>query len=245
MDWQTQCAAVIPCLNESRTIGPLVRGVSEYVRTIYVVDDGSNDDTAEVARRVGAQVLSHSPTQGKGAALRTGWNQALRAGFSWALTMDGDGQHGTQDIPAFFAAAQRTSAALLVGNRMPNAHAMPWLRRCVNRWMSRRLSELAGKELPDSQCGFRLINLEAWAKQAIETTHFEIESEVLLAFVQRAYPVEFVPIRVIYKTEQSKIHPWHDTLRWVRWWSQVSRRPGRKLARPSPAPARAVPQRLS
>ena len=245
MNWQTQCAAVIPCLNESRTIGSLVRSVSEHLHGIYVVDDGSKDGTAEVARQAGGLVLGHPRTQGKGAALRTGWNQARRAGFSWALTMDGDGQHCAQDIPAFFAAAERTSAALVVGNRMPNAHAMPWLRRWVNRWMSRRLSALAGQDLADSQCGFRLINLDAWARLGIETTHFEIESEVLLAFVQCGYLVDFVPIRVIYKAEQSKIDPWHDTLRWLRWWWQVSRQPARPGARPSAAPPAAVPQRLS
>ena len=72
--------------------------------------------------------------------------------------------------------------------------------------------------MPDSQCGFRLINLEAWSKLRIRANHFEIESETLLAFIRAGYQVEFVPIRVIYKKEQSKIHPVWDTLRWFKWW---------------------------
>jgi len=66
-----------------------------------------------------------------------------------------------------------------------------------------------------------LINLNAWSELPIKATHFEIESEVLLHFVLAGLPVDFVPIRVIYKAERSKIHPLRDTLRWFRWWSQA------------------------
>jgi DNA-binding transcriptional LysR family regulator len=84
--------------------------------------------------------------------------------------------------------------------------------------MSRRLSQAAGRELPDSQCGFRLMDLEAWAAMMLTTSHFEVESEVLLAFIRAGHCVGFVPIRAIYKEEQSKIHPVRDTVRWMRWW---------------------------
>ena len=223
MDWQSNCAAVIPCLNEASTIGRLVRSVRNHVHTVYVVDDGSTDCTSQSARDAGGLVLRHETNLGKGAALLWGWKTLRQAGFRWALTLDGDGQHAAADIPVFFACAEQTNAALVVGNRMHRAQEMPWLRRQVNRWMSSRLSQLVGQELPDSQCGFRLVQLEAWAKLPIATTHFEIESDVLLAFLQAGYPVEFVPVQVIYKTEQSKIHPLRDTWRWLRWWRQAKR----------------------
>jgi glycosyltransferase involved in cell wall biosynthesis len=218
MDWSAKCAVVIPCLNESFTIGPLVQKVFMHVNTVFIVDDGSTDGTGESARRAGAEVLRHQTTRGKGAALRSGWEHARRAGFAWTLTMDGDGQHSPDDIPAFFECVERTSAALVVGNRMENAPRMPWPRRVVNRWMSRRLSLLASQELPDSQCGFRVLDLNALATISLGTTHFEIESEVLLGFVRRGYRVQFVPIRVIYKAEQSKIQPVRDASRWFQWW---------------------------
>ncbi len=101
---------------------------------------------------------------------------------------------------------------------------MPWVRRCVNRWMSRQLSRLAKRALPDSQCGFRLVNLEALASLRLRTANFEIESELLLEFVLAGCQVEFVPVRVIYKAERSKIHPVQDSLRWWRWWRQVRMR---------------------
>lgn len=232
MDWRTKCAAVIPCLNERATIGPLVKALSVQVASIYVVDDGSCDGTAQSAAAAGAHVLRHEVTLGKGAALRAAWQRVREAGFGWALTLDGDGQHAAEDVPAFLECAERTGAALVVGNRMGAAQSMPRVRRWVNRWMSARLSRLARRDLPDSQCGFRLMNLDAFAGVRIGASHFEIESEVLLAFVRHSYRVEFVPIRVIYKAEQSKIHPGRDTVRWLQWWYHARRSQGRTKIRP-------------
>jgi glycosyltransferase involved in cell wall biosynthesis len=188
-----------------------------------VVDDGSSDDTAIEAERAGAVVLRHKVNQGKGAALQTGWRQAFRSGFSWAFCVDGDGQHAADDVPAFFKAAECTSATLLIGNRMPGARGMPPLRRWVNRFMSRRISKISGQVLPDTQCGLRLMNLKVWAKLDIRAEHFEIESEVLLNFIRARERVEFVPIQVIYKDERSKIEPLHDTVRWLRWLAGISK----------------------
>lgn len=218
MRWTEQCVVIIPCLNEAAGIGPLVRQVRQSLPAICVVDDGSSDATAAEAGLAGAEVIRHVKNLGKGAALATGLRHARERGFSWALLMDGDGQHSPDDLPGFFKAAEATGAALVVGNRLWSPEKMPWRRRLVNRWMSRRLSRRAGRALPDSQCGLRLVELRAWAGVKLTTTRFEIESEMLLAFVAAGHGVEFVPIRTIYKLEQSKIHPFFDTLRWFRWW---------------------------
>jgi glycosyltransferase involved in cell wall biosynthesis len=221
--WRAECAAIIPCFNEERNIGPLIGRVLRHVQTVLVIDDGSTDRTAELAQQAGAQVIKHQRNLGKGAALQTGWQHARELGFHWAITIDGDGQHAPEDIPAFFETAARCSAAMVVGNRMSNPREMPWVRRGVNRWMSHRISRAAGTPLPDSQCGFRLLDLAVLASIPITTRHFEIESEVLLAFSQTGHRIEFVPIQVIYKAERSKIHPVRDTLRWFRWWRHRQR----------------------
>jgi glycosyltransferase involved in cell wall biosynthesis len=219
MNWRTQCAAIIPCVNEEATIGALVAAVRDQVETVLVVDDGSKDHTAAVARRAGAEVIRRECCGGKGAALQIGWQRAHNCAFPWALMLDGDGQHSPEDIPAFFHRAEATGAALIVGNRMVDAARMPWLRRHVNQWMSRRLSLASGRQLPDSQCGFRLMDLGAWTRVPLRTRHFEIESELLHGFIAAGQVVEFVPIRVIYKNEQSKICPLRDTVRWFHWWT--------------------------
>jgi len=221
MDWAAQCAAVIPCLNEAAAIETLLREVRRHLPAVIVVDDGSGDATAALAVRAGAEVLRHERRRGKGAALQTGLRRACERGFAWAVILDGDTQHWPGDIPAFLRCAERTGAPLIIGNRMDDAGQMPWLRRQVNRWMSCRLSRAAGCPLPDSQCGFRLIQLRRWTRLELKTRHFEIESELLMAFLAAGHAVEFVPIRVIYKTEQSKIHPLSDTWRWFRWlWTR-------------------------
>lgn len=221
--WPGVCAAVIPCLNEEPAIGPVVEGVRHYLPRVVVVNDGSRDKTAEAAHRAGATVLDQSVSAGKGAALQAGWSWAVANGFDWALCLDGDGQHSPNDIPKFFATAERTSASLIVGNRMQNAGRMPGVRRCVNRLMSWQLSRLAGQPLPDSQCGFRLMSLRHWASLAIAGSHFEVESEVLFQFARAGLKIEFVPIEVIYKQEQSKIHPWKDAVRWFKWRQHAKR----------------------
>jgi glycosyltransferase involved in cell wall biosynthesis len=242
MNWKTQCAAVIPCLNEAASIEEVVRSVRRFVPAVFVIDDGSLDHTGVRAKEAGAEVLRHELPRGKGAALQTGWTHAKECGFKWALTLDGDGQHSTGDVPAFFQSAERTRAQLIVGNRMEKPVGMPGLRRLVNRWMSERISALAGIPLPDSQCGFRLVNLDAWATLPVSAAHFEIESDVLLAFARHEFSVEFVPIEVIYKSEQSKIHPVRDTVRWIRWWWRVQRHTANPYAaRTFPKPVLPLP----
>jgi glycosyltransferase involved in cell wall biosynthesis len=168
-------------------------------------------------------LISHKRNFGKGAALRTGLSQALERGFEWALTLDGDGQHAPDELSAILRCAEQGGASLVVGNRMHNARAIPWLRRQVNWWMSRKLSRLAGRSLPDTQCGLRLIHLATWASLPLKTERFEVESETLMAFLAAGQRVEFVPIRVIRSGRRSHIHPVTDSLRWLRWWRNFGR----------------------
>ncbi len=223
MDWSHQCVAVIPCFNEARRVADVIRGVQKHLPGVIVVDDGSTDGTARIARGAGAEVLRHETNLGKGAALRAAFGRARERGFRWVIMLDGDGQHAAEEMPVFFKCAQDSFASLVVGNRMRDVAAMPWLRWFVNRWMSRRLSQMAGVALPDSQCGFRLVNLEAYARVPLTTQRFEVESEMLVSFVAAGHRVEFVPVRTIYKNEASKIHPLLDAWRWFNWWWKLSR----------------------
>ncbi len=224
MQSSAECVVVIPCVDEGAVILSLVESVRRQIAHVIVVDDGSKDATAALAAKAGAEVLRHATMRGKGAALDTGLRHAASRGFAWALTMDGDGQHAAEDIPAFLSETRHGSADLVVGNRMGDATRMPWIRRRANEWMSRRLSDAAGFLLPDSQCGFRLLRLSAWSGLSIHAAHFEIESETLLAFIAAGHSVKFIPVQTIYKGERSKIRPVRDTVRWFRWWSQARRK---------------------
>jgi glycosyltransferase involved in cell wall biosynthesis len=197
--------------------------VRAYTETVLVIDDGSADGTAELAASHGAHVIRNERSCGKGAALESGMRWLHERGFMWTLAMDGDGQHLPAEIPHFFEMAERSQASMIVGNRMPYASSIPWLRRIVNRWMSKQLSRISGQELPDTQCGFRLVRVPAWVSLELRARHFEIESESLLAFIAAGHTVRFVPVRAIYQAERSKIRPLRDSIRWLRWVRRAKR----------------------
>jgi glycosyltransferase involved in cell wall biosynthesis len=238
-----KCAAVIPCFNESNTIAPVVSALQRYLDFVIVVDDGSTDKTALKAKKAGATVIHHKQNCGKGAALRTGLSELLNQGFEWAVMLDGDGQHAPADLSAFLECAEQTGAPLIIGNRMHAADTMPRVRRWANRWMSRKLSRYAQCHLPDTQSGFRLIHLPTWASLDLNARHFEVESEMLMAFLAAKHPVEFVPIRVIPGGRTSRIHPIVDSLRWLKWWRKMKQnsaaQPALKISKPPCAMAAA------
>ncbi|MCP5519211.1 MAG: glycosyltransferase family 2 protein [Verrucomicrobiales bacterium] len=209
---------MIPCLDEAASIGALVQGVRRHLPRVLVVDDGSSDATAALARAAGATVEAHPRNLGKGAALRTGLTAAMRLGADRALLMDGDGQHAPDDIPHFLAAAEDDNIDLIVGNRMGNPVALSPVRRWVNRWMSRRISRRVGFPCPDSQCGFRLLRLAAWSVVSLRLDHYEVESEMLIAFVASGRQVRFVPVGCLPSCRPSHIRPLADSWRWFRWW---------------------------
>jgi len=219
VDQTNPCAALIPCRNEALALPRLLEEVRCFLPAVVVVDDGSRDATGRIARQMGAECVGLWPGQGKGAALQAGFQRLQELGFSHAVTLDGDGQHSPQDIPRFLSCRQNTGADLVVGSRMMTAGTMPWPRRAANRAMSLCLSFYAGRALPDSQCGFRLVDLRRARQAGAATRHFEFESEMLVTFVRRGFRVEFVPIQTIYRGERSKIRPLSDTWRWLRWYA--------------------------
>ncbi len=217
----TKVAVIIPCFNEARFIGAVVEQVRKVIPNVVVVDDHSSDDTAKLATRAGARVLRNEQQLCKGGSLLRGLELAFAEGFEWALLMDGDGQHSPEDIERFLSLTP--TAPLVIGNRMSNCELMPFVRKMVNRWMSNWISDLAGCDVPDTQCGFRLLNLSVWHELSFQTRRFEIESEMVVAFARAGHLIGSVPIQVIYRDEQSKISPMSDTIRWFQWYFKTSR----------------------
>ncbi|MDB6053150.1 MAG: hypothetical protein JWN25_673 [Verrucomicrobiales bacterium] len=212
---------VVPCHNEVEHIFYLVQEIRGLGFPIIVINDGSTDPTRSMAEKSGATVLNHPRARGKGAAIQTGLQHVLDSGYRFAILMDGDQQHSPRDLAAFMEVSE--DCKLVIGNRMNPNRSMPWLRRIVNKWMSNRLSNLTGFPLPDSQCGYRRIELETWKRLNLQTTHFEAESEMACEFVRATcYPI-FIPIEVIYKKEKSKIRPIADSRRWFSWYFRYSR----------------------
>ena len=214
---RTDDCAIIPCFNEGRTIRQIVANVRDTIGTVLVIDDGSKDATALEAQAAGAIVLKQPRNMGKGAGLKAGFAWAAEHGFEAALTLDGDGQHDTREIPLFLNAFDTRTCDIVVGNRMTDLTDMPRVRRWTNRFTSWALSRMAGQRIFDSQCGYRLISIRCWKDVRLETKRYEMESEILIRACRRGARLAQVTVKTIYfQAGQSKINPVTDTLRFLR-----------------------------
>ncbi|MDE0041130.1 MAG: glycosyltransferase family 2 protein, partial [Candidatus Poribacteria bacterium] len=124
---------LLPAYNVSRTVKRAIREANLFIGDIIVVDDGSRDKTAEIALACGAVVLKHTRNCGKGMALRTGFDYAIRAGYQLIFTMDSDGQHNPSDLPRFLDRFRQTKPDILIGGRFEDRSAMPFHRQLNNR----------------------------------------------------------------------------------------------------------------
>jgi len=207
---------IIPTYDEAKEIGRLVREIKLQNLDVLVIDDGSSDNTSQIAQESGAITLRNEKNQGKGASLIKGFNYALTYDYDAVIIMDGDGQHLPEDIPYFMRLAKYSDSAIFIGNRMQRTRNMPLVRVITNRLMSWVLSCLTKQKIPDTQCGFRLIKTEVLKRIELVTSKYETESEILIKGSRLGFKVESVPIKTVYSDEKSQINPLIDTLRFIR-----------------------------
>jgi len=214
---RSKVAAVIPAYHEQKHIGEVVRRTCGQLDRVLVVDDGSNDQTATRAREAGAEVIVHPQNRGKGETIKTGLRYWLDRQFDFVIILDADGQHRPEEIDRFTAVA--VSAAepkLVLGNRMNDITRMPLVRRIVNRYMSKKISRVCGQEIPDTQCGFRMLHRQLIPEVLGGAARFDYETEMLIIASRKGYRIDSVPISTVYSDEVSSIHPIRDTIRFFK-----------------------------
>lgn len=207
---------IIPCFNVAKTIGNIVKGIKKQAIDTIIIDDGSTDTTVETAAGLEAIILRNKTNKGKGASLRAGFEYALNNGYDKVITMDGDGQHSPDDIRKFLQVMDN-AADIIVGNRMNSASNMPIIRRITNKVMSGIISIICRQNIPDSQSGFRLIKSSSLRNLKLKSNRFEIESEVLLEAAKGSYKIFSIPVSSIYNNATSRINPFLDTYRFLRF----------------------------
>ncbi len=216
---------IIPAYNESLKLEMVLDELRKYDVSILVIDDGSEDNTHDIACKNSARVIRNDVNLGKGMSLNKGISYLIEnEKFDYIVTMDADGQHSPLDMGLFLEEAGN-SEAFVIGNRMHNHTGMPLKRVITNKFMSWFISRIVGQSIPDTQCCLRLIKREVLERIIIQTKKFEIESEILIKAARLGFKIKSIPIKSIYyKNLRSKIQPFLDTLRFIRFVSQLDRK---------------------
>jgi glycosyltransferase involved in cell wall biosynthesis len=215
MPTEDKICALVAAYNEAEFIGPVIRGVKEQVTTVILVDDGSDDGTHDIAAGAGAVCLRQDHNQGKGAALRAGIAHINKLDFSHVLFIDGDGQHSPEDIPSLIRVARETNADMVIGARSFDKDRMPRERYYSNIIGSKFASWLIGREIKDSQSGFRLVRSDKLKGLILRARKYEIEMEILIKMILAGCSIAQTPVRIVYESgnARSKMKPIRDTIR--------------------------------
>ncbi len=199
---------VIPAFNEAEVIGETISQTvalfakSGYDFSIVVVDDGSSDNTAEIASKSGAMVIRHILNSGAGGATATGLSYAEQNGYDIAATMDADGQHDPKDVLKGIELIHSKKVDLLIGSRIIDSKGMSWLKTVGNKGLSIVTYLLFGINSTDSQSGLRIYSQNALRSLRWKTSGYEFCSEMLWRAKQIGLKIDEYPIRAIY-TEYS------------------------------------------
>lgn len=194
---------VMPCYNEGAVLASVLEHVTTHVpaTSVIVVNDGSSDTSAEIARATGVHLVEHRINRGLGAALKTGIDLALALGAQVVVTFDADGQHHGEDI-ARLADAVRQGADMVIGSRNLDRQNMPWYRRVYNNLGNAVTWGMHGAWVSDSQSGLRAFRREALSRMHIRANRMDVSSE----FVKEAHRLRMqlveIPVRPVY-TEYS------------------------------------------
>ncbi|PLX12073.1 MAG: hypothetical protein C0594_02855 [Marinilabiliales bacterium] len=196
---QWKACVIIPTYNNEKTLRMVVESVSNYTSEIIVVNDGSTDETQKILESLsGISVVSYEQNQGKGFALRKGFERALELGFDYAITIDSDAQHMAEDIPLFFEKIKENPKSIIVGARNMNQASVPGKSSFGNKFSNFWFRLETGIKHPDTQSGYRMYPIRKLQQFKFYATKYEFEVEVLVRASWKGMDVTYVPIHVHY-----------------------------------------------
>ncbi len=213
-----KCCVIIPTYNNYKTLQKVIEGVLVHVENVIVVNDGSTDSTSEILLQFPKiQQIHLSRNKGKGNALRQGFKHADNLGYHFAITIDSDGQHFPEDLPAFIEALENepNKEVLLIGSRNMTQVGVPKKSSFGNKFSNFWFWVETGKRLQDTQSGFRLYPLFAMKNLKFYTNKFEFEIEAIVKAAWSDIEVKNIPIQVHYEMENRVSHfrPFKDFTR--------------------------------
>jgi glycosyltransferase involved in cell wall biosynthesis len=202
-----KCCVLIPTYNNSQTLRSVIDSVAEYTDDIIIVNDGSTDDTSTILAHIKSfHVLHHKVNQGKGIALRTGFEYAVKNGYDYAITIDSDGQHMATDLPLFIDKLEEERRAIIIGARnMVDTANVPKKSTMGNKISTFWFTFETGIKLQDTQSGFRLYPLYLLKNIKFFTWKYEFEIEVMVRAAWKGINVTPIPISVYYAPGEKRI----------------------------------------
>jgi glycosyltransferase involved in cell wall biosynthesis len=189
---------IVPVYNAEPTLAKVVKDVRRNLpgALIIGVDDGSTDGSRQLLRTVADETIEFEVNRGKGAALRAGFDLALKRGAAAVLTIDSDGQHDAAFAPAIVGALDR--ADIVIGTRDLSGKAVPKHRRIANMISSAATRAVSGGKVRDSQSGYRAMKAEVLRKVNGEGDRYEFETDFIIRAARAGFTTTNVPISTIY-----------------------------------------------
>jgi glycosyltransferase involved in cell wall biosynthesis len=203
---------LVPAYNVASYLPELIVRIKKYVcdEHLLVINDGSTDESTSILKEYNTNHISFDQNRGKGAALKVGFEYAMKHGYRSVLTI----QHLPEEIPRFFALDN--GRRVVVGTRHITLKQMPFARWLTNNLTSIIISIFSSQRVRDSQSGYRLIPTSLLKAIQLKTVNYDFESEMLFKAGALGYPIVEVPISTVYEGSHSYINPLVDTLRFIR-----------------------------
>jgi len=195
---------VVPAFNEEFRLGSVLDKIKKITHNIIVVDDGSKDKTASVAKSKKVKVIVLNPNQGKGAALRTGMDAAVKEGAKILVSIDADGQHRPSDIPKLVEKLQNENLDVMFSYR-PRDNKMPAYKRFGNWGLNMWMRVLFGPKPKDMLCGFMAYTSDAYKVLRWDAKRYGIETEVIARCVKNNLKWSELEIPTIYNEKRTGI----------------------------------------
>ena len=189
---------IVPAYNAEPTLAKVVKGVRRTLPKAFIigVDDGSTDGSAQLMKTVADETIEFPQNRGKGAALRAGFDSALKKGAAAVLTIDSDGQHDPAFATAIIGALDH--ADIVIGTRDLSGKAVPKHRRIANMISSAATRAVSGGKVRDSQSGYRAMKAEVLRKVEAVGDRYEFETDFIIRAARAGFTTVNVPISTIY-----------------------------------------------
>jgi len=192
--------ACLPAYNEEQKIFDIVTKTMEFVDSVIVCDDGSNDKTSKLAQKAGAYVVKHEKNLGKGAAFKSMFEIAKKMKADVTVTMDSDAQFLPEEIPKLITSLIENKSDIVTGNRFKDNHEMPKYRKFGNKILDKVTNMATEIQCQDTQSGFRVYSKKALNKINFSTNGFGVDSEILINATDKGLKITEEPVTVIYNT---------------------------------------------